>query len=193
MSNRPPDARVSTAVGQRQPGARSVRADAWRARLPLAGLAVTYALSWWANANWVLNDAGPTIAGVVASIAFVAAWLWYAVASVRNASGGLKLATAYWGLAIVGLVVAGLGVRGQTLSGGALTGWGYLLMAVFYLLAIPIYGLVAWWPVSPRWLLYAAVAMVCYLLVLVSAALARRSRSARDGLVRGGARPGPGA
>lgn len=171
--NRQPDA---TAVS---PGQR--RSRAWgdssflRLRWPsVAALVITYVLSGVANAGSAWSGDRPGIPGTLASAAFLAAWVWYAVASVRPGWPGPKLASIYWGIAIVGLVLAGPLLRVQGLGEASGSGWTLLVTIGFLLVAVPIHGIAGLWLVDRQWLVLAAVAAVSYLVIVATAAVAKR-------------------
>ena len=146
--------------------------------LPGAMVVLAHGLAWLANWNAAVKGGAPTVAGTVTSVAMLAAWVWYAVASVRPGRAGLKLATAYWGFAIMGLVILGPVLRLQAQAGGVLNPWADPLLVVFHALAVPLYGLAGLWRVERQWLVLAALAVTSYLLVVISATVAKRRQSA---------------
>ncbi len=152
----------------------------WR-WLAVASVVLTYALSWLANATTALAGEQPTIPGAVASAAFLGSWIWYGIASAGPGWPGPKLASIYWGVAIVGLVIPGPFLRLQGLADSSASGWGVLLTVVFLLVAVPIHGIAGLWLVDRQWLVLAAVAATSYLVIVASAALTRRRLRADAG------------
>lgn len=145
--------------------------------LPGATVVIATVFSWLANWNTATGGTAPTVLGMLASAGLLAAWVWYAVVSVRPGRAGLKLVTAYWGVAIMALVILGPILRVQAV-GSMLNPWADPLVLLFHALAVPLYGLAGLWRVDRQWLVLAAFAVASYLLVVLSATLAKRRQRA---------------
>lgn len=138
----------------------------------------TYVIATAANAGTLLFGAPPHPGGVLASLAYLAAWLGHAVVVGRCSRRfrALRRMAAFWAVAVGGTAICGTFLRLNLGTGAAIPG-GWVAPAILLLVAAPLYGLAGWFGPDPLAVLV-AVALACAALTLV-AATARPVRSVR--------------
>jgi hypothetical protein len=94
------------------------------------------------NAGPLLAAARPTIAGMLTSTAYVAAWLlWALVAGRSDSCRTLRGMAGLWAVVIASAAICSTFVRLDARSGVTASGW--MVTALLVVAAAPLYGLTA--------------------------------------------------
>jgi hypothetical protein len=148
-------------------------------------IGVLYLLAGALNAGPLLGAARPTAAGMLASTAYVAAWLvWGLVAGRSDSCRALRGMAGLWAVVIASAAICSTFVRLDARSGVTESGW--MVTSLLVVATAPLYGLTGAFTGEPLVVL-TAVTVATGVLTLALAATARRLAGAasRGSLSRG--------
>jgi hypothetical protein len=142
-----------------------------RWQLP-ALIGVLYVVAGFLNAGPVLAGARPTVAGLLASSAYGAAWLGWAFVAGRGSScRTIRGMAGTWAVVIASAAICSTFVRLDARSG--LAGSGWMVTSLLVVTGAPLYGLAGLFSGEPLTVL-TAVAVGTGVLSLALAAAARK-------------------
>ena len=105
-------------------------------------IGVLYLVAGVVNAGPLLGAARPTTAGTLASSAYLAAWLvWALVAGCSHSCRTVRGMAGLWAVMIASAAICSTFVRLDVRSGVAASGW--MVTALLVVAAAPLYGLTA--------------------------------------------------